>query len=99
RSLGTHPRSHRAQALVDPRHRFRPGWVVVGDELAGAVEDHLGRARVVGEDYLARPGIEFAERDEVAGRGAAPAVDRLAVVASDFVLRRQQARLGPRLVG
>ena len=46
--------AQRAQPLVDPGHRLQPVGVVVGDELAGGVQDHLRRAVVGGEDDLAR---------------------------------------------
>ena len=71
----------RAQPLVDARHDLEPIGVVVGDEARGGVEDRLGRAVVLGEHHLAAAGVELAEREQVRGRRAAPAVDGLVVVA------------------
>ena len=71
----------RAQALVDAREGPQPVRVVVGDETGRGVEDGLGGAMVLHQHHLASARVEVAEGEKVGGRGPAPAVDGLVVVA------------------
>ena len=88
-------RPRRAQALVDPEARLQPVRVVVADEPRGRVEDHLRRAVVLGQHHLARPRVVAAEREQVGGGRAAPAVDRLVVVADHGQVAGRRRRAAP----
>ena len=80
RTAGPVRRAERRR-LSMPRDDLEPVRVVVGDEPGGGVEDHLGRAVVLGEHHLARLRVEAAEGQQVRRRRSPPAIDGLVVVA------------------
>ena len=73
-------RRHRAQALVDLLLHLEPIGIVVLDQAVGRIEDGLSGAIRAGEDDARALRIGRCEPEDVADRGPAELVDRLAVV-------------------
>jgi len=65
---------HGREVLADPGLHLEPVGVVVHDQPVGRVEQPLVRAVVLGEDHLARGGIQLEEAEHVRDRRAAPPI-------------------------
>ena len=61
--------------------------LIVGDDSGGGIQNFLRRAVIFFQAHDARAGIIFIEAKNVADVRAAPAVDRLILVADDAELR------------